>query len=146
MRGSGIRSSHEGTDPESVSEEAEKNTPEGEVASEYMKNLLEGGSVYLEYDSELTDTYGRTLCYVYLHDKAAMAALVTQDATKTNVTHGYFIPMIFGQYHPMLTLFHFHILRAYLLTIRSFYMIKNGNKKTSFYKRDTVCNIYTKVL
>lgn len=25
-------------------------------------------------------------------------------------------------------------------------MIKNGNKKTSFYKRDTVCNIYIKVL
>ncbi|MBQ9305217.1 thermonuclease family protein [Butyrivibrio sp.] len=72
MRGSGIRSSHEGTDPESVSEETEKNTPEGEVASEYMKNLLEGGSVYLEYDSELTDTYGRTLCYVYLHDKETM--------------------------------------------------------------------------
>ena len=67
-----MRSSHEGTDPESVSEEAEKNTPEGEVASEYMKNLLEGGSVYLEYDSELTDTYGRTLCYVYLHNKETM--------------------------------------------------------------------------
>ena len=58
--------------PESVSEEAERNTPEGEVASEYMKKLLEGGSVYLEYDSELTDTYGRTLCYVYLHDRATM--------------------------------------------------------------------------
>ena len=58
--------------PESVSEEAERNTPEGEVASEYLKNLLEGGSVYLEYDSELMDTYGRTLCYVYLHDKNTM--------------------------------------------------------------------------
>ena len=28
--------------------------------------------MYLEYDQELTDEYGRTLCYVYLHDKTTM--------------------------------------------------------------------------
>lgn len=50
-----------------------------------------------------------------------MAALVTQDATKTHVMHGYFgpmdigqnNPMIFGQYRPILTAVDFIFLRLY---------------------------------
>lgn len=51
--------------PESVHPEAEKNTPEGELASAWMKHYISGRRVTLEYDQELTDQYGRTLAYVY---------------------------------------------------------------------------------
>ena len=81
--------------PESVAHEGYKeNTKEGEDASAYTTNLLEGNTVYLEYDQELTDEYGRTLCYAYLHDKTTMVneLLLKQGYARTmtiepNVKH-----------------------------------------------------------
>ena len=59
--------------PESVADESYKeNTEEGRIAADYMHGLLDGNMVYLEYDSEPTDVYGRSLCYVYLDDKSTM--------------------------------------------------------------------------
>ena len=59
--------------PESVADETYKeNTKEGAIASDYLKNILEGSTVFLEYDSEILDNYGRTLCYVYLNDEKTM--------------------------------------------------------------------------
>ena len=43
-----------------------------EVAAAYTQALLEGHEVYLEYDEERLDNYGRTLSYVYLSKKRAM--------------------------------------------------------------------------
>lgn len=40
----------------------------GQEASEFTKQLCEGLRVYLEYDVEKEDKYGRTLAYVYLED------------------------------------------------------------------------------
>lgn len=37
-------------------------------ASEFVKNLVGGSRVRLEYDQERVDKYGRTLAYVYLED------------------------------------------------------------------------------
>lgn len=51
--------------PESVHPDAEKNTPEGELASLWMKRFIAGKRVTLEYDQERKDQYGRTLAYVY---------------------------------------------------------------------------------
>lgn len=53
--------------PESVAkgEKAYKNCPEGKEASRYIKNLIGGNEVYLEYDVSRTDKYGRVLAYVY---------------------------------------------------------------------------------
>ena len=42
--------------------------PGGKEASEYVKNLLKGKKVLLEYDVQKYDPYGRTLAYVYLED------------------------------------------------------------------------------
>lgn len=58
--------------PESVSTDEEKNTAEGKEASEYTAEQLAGKQIYLEYDEGLTDTYGRTLAYVYLEDGETM--------------------------------------------------------------------------
>lgn len=58
--------------PESVHEDETKNTSEGKEASEWTTNLLTGKQVYLEYDVENEDNYGRTLAYVYLDDGKTM--------------------------------------------------------------------------
>lgn len=52
--------------PESVSENEEENCAEGEAAAAYTKSLLEGKTVWLEFDEEKEDVYGRTLAYVWL--------------------------------------------------------------------------------
>ena len=53
--------------PESVSAIEEENSVYGEMASEYTKaNLHEGMKIYLTFDQERTDIYGRTLAYIWL--------------------------------------------------------------------------------
>lgn len=53
--------------PESVHPDAEKNTEYGEIASNYTKTLLSGtNTLFLQYDVEKEDQYGRTLAYVWL--------------------------------------------------------------------------------
>lgn len=55
--------------PESVHADDSKNTVWGTYASDYTKTILkEGMTVYLEYDEEPTDKYGRTLAYVWLSE------------------------------------------------------------------------------
>lgn len=55
--------------PESVHEDESRNTIYGTYASDYTKSLLEGVEyVYLQYDEEKEDQYGRTLAYVWLDD------------------------------------------------------------------------------
>ena len=58
--------------PESVNPDESLNTVEGKEASEWMKELLTGVKVYLEYDAAVEDDYGRTLAYVYLEDGETM--------------------------------------------------------------------------
>lgn len=56
--------------PESVNPDESKNTPEGEEASNITKKLVpENTVVWLEYDKDRTDDYGRTLAYIWLTDK-----------------------------------------------------------------------------
>lgn len=55
--------------PESVNPDASKNNEYGTIASNYTKSLVSAGStVYLEYDEDKTDDYGRTLAYVWLRN------------------------------------------------------------------------------
>lgn len=52
---------------ESVADPSYKeNTEIGRKASEYAKKLLTGKSVYIEYDVQTEDDYGRTLVYLYM--------------------------------------------------------------------------------
>lgn len=56
--------------PESVSRTVE-NTPQGKAASEYLQSLIRrGDTLYLEYDEQKYDDYGRTLAYVWLSPDA----------------------------------------------------------------------------
>lgn len=53
--------------PESVNRDESKNCLEGDVASNFTKEMLYSGrEIFLEYDVEKTDTYGRTLAYIWL--------------------------------------------------------------------------------
>ena len=55
--------------PESVNPDESKNTPEGVEASEWLKLRLKDIKViYLEFDIEKYDKYGRLLAYVYVDD------------------------------------------------------------------------------
>lgn len=55
--------------PESVHADAEKNNIYGEYASLYTASILTGvETVYLEFDEDTEDDYGRLLAYVWLSD------------------------------------------------------------------------------
>ncbi len=55
--------------PESVSSDENKNCEEGRLAYQYTKSLFsEGQTVYIEYDNECCDKYGRILAYVWLSE------------------------------------------------------------------------------
>ena len=67
----GIKIRYIGIDtPESVHEDASKNTKEGKMAADRNDEILNSAmyEVYLEYDIEKMDQYGRTLAYVYIYD------------------------------------------------------------------------------
>ena len=56
--------------PESVHSDESENTPEGELAAEYLKSIVKAeDTLYLQYDEERIDVYGRTLAYVWMEDK-----------------------------------------------------------------------------
>lgn len=68
--------------PESVSSDEDKNNEYGDMASEHTKELLADISkLYLEYDEEETDVYGRTLAYVWL----TVPESVNYDTIKTDM-------------------------------------------------------------
>ncbi|MGI6546270.1 MAG: thermonuclease family protein [Fastidiosipilaceae bacterium] len=54
--------------PESVAQDESRNTPEGVIASEFTNRYLDGATVYLEFDKEQRDQYGRLLVYVWMED------------------------------------------------------------------------------
>lgn len=59
--------------PESVHPDEEKNTKEGEIASEFTKKYMEGiQEVYLQTDTSDTDMYGRLLRYVWIEEPGDM--------------------------------------------------------------------------
>lgn len=71
--------------PESVHSDASRNTIWGTYASDYTKMLLENTEyLYLEYDVEPEDKYGRTLAYVWLSEDTTdlsnmLNAILLQD-------------------------------------------------------------------
>lgn len=73
--------------PESVCYSGELvNTEYGKKASEYAKELLpEGTKVWLQYDKETEDDYGRTLAYVYTKNADGEVYMVNEKL----VTEGY---------------------------------------------------------
>jgi micrococcal nuclease len=57
----------------------------GKEASDFLRHLLEGGEVWLEYDWQRKDKYGRTLAYVYLPD----STFVNEAIIRFGYGHGY---------------------------------------------------------
>jgi len=52
--------------PETIFPNSSKNNTKGELASAYIKDLLEGKEVFLESDIQERDKYNRILAYAYL--------------------------------------------------------------------------------
>ena len=55
--------------PESVHADSNKNIEEGQIASDYTQDRLEGKEIKLEFDVQPRDKYGRLLAYVYIDGK-----------------------------------------------------------------------------
>lgn len=64
--------------PESVHPDPERNSQMGKLASDYIKELLEGQRVGLELDVEERDQYGRILAYVYLDGQMVQETLLSE--------------------------------------------------------------------
>jgi micrococcal nuclease len=60
--------------------------PFGKVSTAYLKELLAGGEVRLEYDITRNDRYGRTLAYVYLPDGTFVNAKMIEEGYATIMT------------------------------------------------------------
>ena len=58
--------------PESVNRDQSKNTPEGLEVSLWLHEYMNGRKVWLEYDEQRYDRYGRTLAYVWLDEGETM--------------------------------------------------------------------------
>jgi micrococcal nuclease len=58
----------------------------GKEASNFTKTLLTGQSVYLQYDQDRTDKYGRTLAYVF---RAPDGLFVNLEIVKQGYGHAY---------------------------------------------------------
>ena len=58
----------------------------GKEASEFTRNLLLGESVYLRFDAERTDKYGRQLAYLY---RASDGLFVNLEIVKQGFGHAY---------------------------------------------------------
>lgn len=58
----------------------------GTESSDYMKQLIEGKKVRLEYDVSRYDQYGRTLAYVYLKDGTFVNADLVKKGYATVMT------------------------------------------------------------
>lgn len=61
--------------PESVHSDESKNNEFGIMASDFVKSLIHAGdTVYLQYDTEKEDKYGRALAYVWLSDNVVTSS------------------------------------------------------------------------
>jgi micrococcal nuclease len=64
--------------PESVHPDPDRNVPYGKVAAEFTRSRLLGQQVYLEYDVETRDKYGRILAYVWIGDEMFNRTLLSE--------------------------------------------------------------------
>lgn len=72
--------------PESVHLDSDKNNRYGYMAKQYLEGMLSGCEyVYLEFDKELRDRYGRLLAYVYTD----MSGDISSSVNYTILKQGY---------------------------------------------------------
>lgn len=72
--------------PESRNTGKKVKNPFGDDASAYLKKLIGGKAVRLEYDIGRTDRYGRTLAYVYLSNGLFVNAELVKNGYATVMT------------------------------------------------------------
>lgn len=65
--------------PESVHPDKSKNVPEGKLASDHTKELVEDKFVYIEYGEDPRDRYDRVLAYVYIDENTMLNAQILED-------------------------------------------------------------------
>jgi micrococcal nuclease len=66
----------------------EYDQPLGQETNLYLRNLVLGKEVTIEYDLEKTDKYGRLLCYIFLNQ-----VLINEEILKNGFAKTLFIPI-----------------------------------------------------
>ncbi len=90
--------------PESVHSDESKNTEYGIMASDHTKELLKDvETVFLEYDEEKEDQYGRTLAYVYLSDEGSLSDSMLNAKI---LADGYALDKVYEPNHKYADVFH----------------------------------------
>ena len=80
--------------PESVAADESRNNEYGVMACDHMKSLLNGvDTLYIEYDEESLDQYGRTLAYVWLKDEPDSAETYMLNACM--LKDGYAVDVVY---------------------------------------------------
>lgn len=72
--------------PESVHPDESKNSEEGIDASKFTKQLLTDQNVYIDYDVQMQDKYGRELIYIYLEDGRMVQDILLSEGMATTMT------------------------------------------------------------
>lgn len=63
--------------------------PWGPEASEFTRQFVEGREVWLEFDRERVDRYGRFLAYVWVGDRMLNEELIRSGLARANLTYRY---------------------------------------------------------
>jgi micrococcal nuclease len=72
--------------PESRNSGKKETAPFGKESTDYLKKLISGKRVRLEFDIDRLDKYGRTLAYVYLEDGTFVNAALVKNGYATVMT------------------------------------------------------------
>ncbi len=68
--------------PESVHPDQTRNMPEGKIASDFTKKMLEGKDIGIEFDVQERDQYGRLLGYVHYNGEMFNKVLLEEGYAK----------------------------------------------------------------
>ncbi len=74
--------------PESVHPDKKRNTPMGNVASNFAKKHLSGKSVTLEFEGERRDRYDRLLAYIFVGEENFGLTLVEEGMSPYYTSYG----------------------------------------------------------
>ena len=74
--------------PESVHPDKKRNTPMGDVASDFAKKHLSGKSVTLEFEAERRDRYDRLLAYIFVGEENFCLTLVEEGMSPYYTPYG----------------------------------------------------------
>jgi endonuclease YncB( thermonuclease family) len=70
----------------------EKDQPFSQEATQFIKDLLLGKEIWMEFDEQLYDNWGRFLAYVFVTDKNGREIFANEELLKKGLAYFYVVP------------------------------------------------------